>query len=103
MKNVREKMTNFNEIQKQSHEIKNIAAKCGVDHIRVFGSVARGEALQESDIDFLVHFAKKGNLLDLVRLKSELEKLLQHHVDVVTEQGLHWYIRESVLKEARDF
>jgi predicted nucleotidyltransferase len=96
-------MTSFSEIQKKSHEIKHIATQCGVDHIRLFGSVARGEALQDSDIDFLVHFNKKSNLLDLVRLKNELEKLLHHHVDVVTEQGLHRYIREAVLSEAKEF
>ena len=95
-------MATFNDVQAQSEQIKKIAATCGVDHIRVFGSVARGEALQNSDIDFLVHFNNKSNLMDLVKLKYELEQLLHQHVDVVTEQGLHWYIRESVLREARE-
>ncbi len=68
--------------------------------VRVFGSVARGEADRESDIDFLVELETGRSLLDLGGLQMELESLLGRRVDVVTERGLKARIRERVLREA---
>ena len=69
--------------------------------MRIFGSVARGEAGENSDIDFLVKLEPGRSLLDLAGLVVELEDLLNRKVDVVTEQGLYWLLRRRVLKEAR--
>jgi predicted nucleotidyltransferase len=82
------------------HEILRIAARYGARNVRVFGSRARGEAGPESDIDFLVEMPLGVSLLDLGRFVMDLQDLLRCRVDVVEPEGLHWYIRETVLKEA---
>ena len=68
--------------------------------MRVFGSVARGEAGPESDVDLLVEMEAGRSLLDLARLLNALEDLLGCKVDLVEEGGLHLYIRHQVLSEA---
>lgn len=90
----------FEELLKEKREeILRIAAKHGARNVRVFGSVARGEADEESDIDFLVEMEAGRSLFDLGGLQYELEQLLGRPVDVVTERGLKARIRERVLKE----
>jgi len=69
--------------------------------VRLFGSVARGEAGEKSDIDLLVEFEPGRSLLDHAGLMVELEELLGRKVDVVSEQSLYWLIRRRILKEAR--
>ena len=81
-------------------DVLRLASKYGARNIRVFGSVARSAAQPSSDVDFLVELEEGRGLLDLVGLWQDLEELLQCHVDVVEPEGLHWYIRERVLKEA---
>jgi predicted nucleotidyltransferase len=81
-------------------EILRIAAKYGARSVRLFGSLARGEADAESDLDFLVELEPGKSLLDLGGVQYELESLLGCRVDVVTERGLKARIRERVLREA---
>lgn len=81
-------------------EILRIAAQHGARNVRIFGSVARGEAKPESDVDFLVELEPGRSLLDHAALLLELEQLLGCRVDVATERGLRARIRERVLKEA---
>ena len=81
-------------------EILQIAARHGARNVRVFGSVARGEAGPESDIDFLVELEKGRSLLDHAALLLDLEKLLDCKVDVVTERSLRPRVRERVFREA---
>ena len=81
-------------------EILRIAAQHGARNVRIFGSVARGQAGQKSDVDFLVQMEEGRSLLDHVALMQDLEDLLGKKVDIVTESGLHWYIRDRVLAEA---
>ncbi len=88
-------------LQTRRKEILQIAARHGAYNVRVFGSVARGEARPDSDIDFLVNLEAGYSLLDLARLLRELQALLNHQVDVVTEAGLRPRLRPQVLKEAR--
>ena len=87
-------------LREKKEEILRIAARHGAYNIRVFGSVARGEAGQESDVDFLVEMEEGRSLFDLGRLWQDLEELLGREVDIVEPDGLHWYIRERVLSEA---
>jgi predicted nucleotidyltransferase len=68
--------------------------------VRVFGSVARGEADEQSDIDLLVEFEPNRSLLDHAGLWVELQELLGVKVDVVSERGLKPRIRQRVLQEA---
>ena len=81
-------------------EILRLAAQHGASNIRVFGSVARGEADAQSDVDFLVDMERGRSLLDLGGLLMDLQELLGRPVDVVTERGLRERIRERVLREA---
>ncbi len=81
-------------------EILRVAARHGAHNVRVFGSVVRGEATEESDIDFLVDLAPGRTLLGHAALLLALERLLQRRVDVVTERALRTRIRDRVLREA---
>jgi len=81
-------------------QILQAAARHGAHDVRVFGSVARGEGGAGSDVDFLVDLDPDRSLFDLGGLLMDLQDLLGCRVDVVTKQGLHWYIRDRVLKEA---
>jgi predicted nucleotidyltransferase len=81
-------------------EILGLAAKHGARNVRVFGSVARGEAGPHSDVDFLVDAGPKRTAFFPGGLLADLEELLGCNVDVVTEKALHPSIRERVLLEA---
>ena len=85
---------------KNRDEILAIAAKHGAYNVRLFGSAVRGEATDTSDIDLLVDFEEGRSLFDLIALKQDLEDMLGREVDVVTNEALHWYIREQVMNEA---
>lgn len=81
-------------------DILAVASRYGATTVRVFGSVARGEDDENSDIDFLVELEEGRSLLDLGGLVVELRDLLGHPVDVVTVRGLKDRIRARVLAEA---
>ena len=81
-------------------EILRLAAKHGVTSVRVFGSVARGEAGPESDVDFLVEIGEQVTPWFPAGFIIDLEELLGREVDVATPKGLHRMIRERVLDEA---
>jgi len=88
-------------LKEKRTDILRAAERRGAYNVRVFGSVVRGEAGAESDVDFLVELEPERSLFDLGGLLMDLQELLGREVDVVTEQGLHWYIRDRVLAEAR--
>ncbi len=79
-------------------EILRLAERRGISGIRVFGSVARGDATSESDIDLLVDFDKSHRGLDLFAFARELQELLGHPVDVATE--VHPAIHDKVDAQA---
>jgi predicted nucleotidyltransferase len=87
-------------LRQMRSEILHIAQAHGSKNVRVFGSVARGEEGPDSDLDLLVDLEPRRNLLDLGHLVMDLQDLLGRKVDVVEPEGLHWYIRDRVLKEA---
>jgi len=87
-------------IHEKRDEILRLAAKHGAYNVRVFGSAARGEAGPDSDLDFLVSVGPQRSPFFPGGLLADLEDLLGCRVDIVTEKGLHWYIRERVLQEA---
>ena len=81
-------------------EILDVARKHGARNVRIFGSVARGDAGPDSDVDILVELEPGRSLLDHAGLMLDLQDLLGREVDVVSERALHWYIRDRVLAEA---
>lgn len=81
-------------------EILAVAHRHGAFDVRVFGSVARGDADEASDVDLLVTFETDRSLLDQVGLQQDLADLLGVKVDVVSRGGLSPYIRDAVLREA---
>jgi uncharacterized protein len=88
-------------LQEKREAILQLAAKHGAQNVRVFGSVARHEANEQSDIDFLVDMEPGRSLMDMGGLLMDLRELLGREVDVVTEKGLYWLLRRRILKEAR--
>ena len=87
-------------IRARRDEILQMASRHGAHNVRIFGSVARGEADEQSDLDVLVDLETGRSLFDLGGLLVDLEELLGCPVDVVTEQGLRDRIRHRVLQEA---
>jgi predicted nucleotidyltransferase len=94
-------MSNAEIIQDKKEQIIALAAKHGALNIRVFGSVANGIIDKNSNIDFLVNMEKGRCLFDLGGLLVDLQQLFERNVNVVTENGLHWYIKDRILSEAR--
>ncbi len=88
-----------NQIEEMEKTLIKVLKKHGVKRAALFGSIVRGEATEDSDIDLLIEFEGKKSLLDLVGLKLELEELLKRKVDVVTYKSLHPLLREKILSE----
>jgi predicted nucleotidyltransferase len=87
-------------LREKRGEIRRIAAKHGARNIRIFGSVARGEAGGDSDLDILVDTGPETSSWFPAGLVLDLEEILGCKVEVVTEKGLNPHLRERVLQEA---
>jgi predicted nucleotidyltransferase len=95
-----EQPVTIEQVYEKRNEILRIAAKHGARNIRIFGSVARGEADPESDIDLLVDVGPVTTSWFPAGLILDLEELLGRPVEIVTERGLNRYLRDHVLCEA---
>lgn len=71
-----------------------------ISDLRIFGSYAKGEQTESSDVDFLVDYETAPTLINLVELREHLSKLLELKVDVVTKNALKPHIREQILEES---
>jgi uncharacterized protein len=80
-------------------EIVKILTKNGAARAGVFGSYARGEETEGSDIDILVEFKERKNLFDLVGLEQDMKKKLGSKVDLVTYKSLSPYMRDDILRQ----
>ena len=87
-------------LKEKRQDILRIAAQHGAYNVHLFGSVVRGEASPDSDVDLLVEVGPVHSSWFPAGLVIDLENLLGRKVDVVTKEALHWYIRDRVLKEA---
>jgi len=89
----------------QIEEIKKtlieVLKKHGVKKAALFGTMVRGEATEESDIDLLIEFEGRKSLLDLAGLKLDLQELLRRRVDVLTYKSLHPLLKERILSEEK--
>lgn len=86
----------------ENSRLSGLCHKYGVSTLKIFGSVARNEENENSDIDILVSFLYPVSLLTLVRFERELSEVLGRKVDLITENGLSPYMRDSVLNEAQE-
>jgi predicted nucleotidyltransferase len=90
----------LDQLRQRRAEIERLANQHGAHDVRIFGSVARGEARPDSDVDVLVAFKPGRSLLDLVGFEQDLEELIGCEVDVVSEGGLGPYLEDRILGEA---
>jgi hypothetical protein len=93
-------MVSFSDLERQREHILRIARDHGAHDVRIFGSVARGDAEAVSDLDILVRLDSDRSLLDRIALIQDLEEILRCKVDVVNERALDASIRDEVLNEA---
>lgn len=87
-------------IQSDRQALLDLAARHGVTHLRAFGSMARGDAGEASDVDLLIRPLPGTSLLDLGGLLMDAQDLLGRRVDVVSERALTGALRERILGEA---
>ena len=88
-------------LRENREKIYAIAEKYGISDIRVFGSVARGEETEKSDVDLLVKISKhKGMGFDLVRFEREFSEKFNRKTDVISQNGLHSLLKEKIFEEA---
>jgi len=85
-----------------THHLSNIQEVCGkydISYMGVFGSYARGDETQDSDVDLLIEFAQSKSFFELMDLEEELEIILQKKVDLVIRKYLDRYIQPYVTKD----
>jgi uncharacterized protein len=87
-------------LEENEDKILTLAGKHGVRNVRLFGSTVRGESGPASDFDFLVDMEPGRSYLDIVAFWQDLEELLGCKADVVTEEGLSPYLRDTIMAEA---
>jgi len=87
-------------IERHREQLLALAERCGAMRLRVFGSMRRGDASDDSDVDLLVTLRPGVSALALGGLLMDAQELLGRPVDVVTESSLHPALRERVLAEA---
>jgi predicted nucleotidyltransferase len=80
-------------------KLQEICRQNDVTMVGVFGSMARGEATEQSDIDLLVRFSRRKSLLEMVRLEREVSSALGRQVDLLTEGAISPYLRDRVKRE----
>lgn len=90
----------LSKLKDRRKQILEIATVHGISDIKIFGSVARLEECENSDIDLIVSFEEGRSLFDLIRFKDEMSQLLDRPIDVVTKQSIHATIRDDILHEA---
>jgi len=93
-------MNSLESLRARRDDILRIAIRHGAHNVRVFGSVARGEATEDSDVDLLVSTTDNPSPWFPAGLVMDLEALLGCRVHVVTEDAVYWLLRERILNEA---
>ena len=90
----------YKQLQREKEVILTIAKRHHAANVRLFGSVARGDEHEESDVDFLVDFLPGSTLFDQIDLIAELTQKLGCRVDVVSARALNKHLRQRILDEA---
>ena len=84
-----------------TNELMQICRENGVAKLEVFGSTARGDANEDSDVDLLVEFSKRKSLLALVSLERKISAALGRKVDLLTDAAISPYLREQINHDRR--
>jgi len=87
-------------VKQHREQILALAQRRGIENVRVFGSMARGDADEASDVDLLVSLPRGKSGLALGGLLMDVQNLVQRRVDVVSDRGLHPALRDRILSEA---
>ncbi|MEB1808485.1 MAG: nucleotidyltransferase family protein [Bacillaceae bacterium] len=90
----------YDVLQEKRDLILKVASQHGIYNVRIFGSVSRLEDGPSSDLDLIVDFEEGRSLFDLIRFKQDVEKLINIKVDVMTENSIHWSMKQEVLDGA---
>jgi len=93
-------MITLEQLRARRAELIALADRHKAENVRIFGSVARGEAGEGSDVDILVHFREGASLFDLIHLIDDASALVETRVDVVSDGGLSPYLERRILSEA---
>lgn len=80
--------------------VAEVCARNDVQRLRLFGSFARGEEGEDSDVDLIADFGTRKSLMDLVRIERELAATVGRRVDLLTERALSPHLRDRILREA---
>lgn len=84
-----------------NERVKRICGKNDIAELRLFGSRARGQEREGSDVDLLVWFSKPKSLLSMVAIERELSEALESPVDLLTEQAVSPHLRDRIMRESR--
>jgi len=87
-------------LRQYRREILDAAARYGIRNVRVFGSIARGDDHENSDVDILVDVEPGRTLLDVIAFEQDVQQLLGRNVEVLTDGGLSPYLQQRILAEA---
>ena len=93
-------MVTLEQLRARREELIALTSRHKAENIRIFGSVARGDANENSDVDILVHFREGASLFDLIHLIDDTSSLIHTKVDVVSDGGLSPYLARRILSEA---
>ena len=91
----------MDELQFDIKKLIELCRQSGVVHITLFGSMARGEANQQSDIDLVVKFSQPISLLQFAALERRLSEALGRKVDLLTEAAISPYLQEKIKRDLR--
>ena len=87
----------YTRVAEKRDEILAVADRYGITNIRIFGSVARRDAREDSDLDLLVTFGPTATLFDLIRFERDLSTLIGLRIEVASDRGFKDRIREIVI------
>ena len=94
-------MTALEKLRQKKADILALVQRYGAENIRVFGSVLHGDERPDSDIDLLVDWDKEHSLFDKIGLRDDLEDLLGKKVDLCQAKTLHWFVKDSIIADAK--
>jgi len=88
-------------LELDSDSLKDVCRRNDISQLFLFGSYARGDEREDSDIDLLVRFSKPKSLLSVIAIQRQISEILGRPVDLITEPAISPYLRDRIMKELR--